>query len=210
MTIPDPGLVNPVLGHEPRWNNGCTLRLKVQWKSTYPPSWTYLVLISSCHVLGLCHSFKGCALTPSLLFHSHSLETGSDSGSLSTVRIPHLRATPILPLKKWQPHQLETGPVHLQLLSLSGATLPWLQSMICHVWLMALHVPASHQCKTSWEALFFAILWLRINLAPPLGRGEWWSQRLGRALENAVSFLCNPLLRKTFWWWPQKLVALKF
>ena len=33
---------------------------KVYWKSTCPPSWTYLVLISL-HVLGLCHSFKGCA-----------------------------------------------------------------------------------------------------------------------------------------------------
>ena len=33
------------------------------------PSWTYLVLISLCHVLGLCHPFKGCALPPSLLFH---------------------------------------------------------------------------------------------------------------------------------------------
>ena len=47
------------------------LRLKVQWKkSTCPPSWIHLVLISLCHVLGLCHSFKGCALPPSLLFHS--------------------------------------------------------------------------------------------------------------------------------------------
>ena len=30
------------------------LRLKVQWKSTPPPSWTSLVLIGLCHVLGLC------------------------------------------------------------------------------------------------------------------------------------------------------------
>ena len=30
------------------------LRLKVQWKSPPPPPWTYLVLISLCHVLGLC------------------------------------------------------------------------------------------------------------------------------------------------------------
>ena len=38
------------------------LRLKVWQKSTSLPSWTHLVLISLCHVLGLCHSFKGCAL----------------------------------------------------------------------------------------------------------------------------------------------------
>ena len=43
--------------------------LKVYWKSTCPLSWTHLVLISLCHVLGLCHSFKGCALPPSFLFH---------------------------------------------------------------------------------------------------------------------------------------------
>ena len=46
----------------------CILRLTVYWKSTCPPSWTHLVLISLCHVLGLCHSFKCCALPPSLLF----------------------------------------------------------------------------------------------------------------------------------------------
>ena len=31
-------------------------------------TWTYLVLIILCRVLGLCHSFKVCALPPSLLF----------------------------------------------------------------------------------------------------------------------------------------------
>ena len=34
------------------------------------PSWTHLILISSCYALGLCHSFKNCALLPSLLFHA--------------------------------------------------------------------------------------------------------------------------------------------
>ena len=38
-------------------------------KLTRPPSWTYLVPISLCGVLGLCHSFKGCALPASPLFH---------------------------------------------------------------------------------------------------------------------------------------------
>ena len=30
-----------------------------------------MILISLCHVFGLCHSFKDCALSPSLLFQEH-------------------------------------------------------------------------------------------------------------------------------------------
>ena len=45
------------------------MRLKVYWKSNLPPSWTQLVLTSFRHVPWLYHSFKGCALPPSLLFH---------------------------------------------------------------------------------------------------------------------------------------------
>ena len=33
-------------------------------------SWTHLILIGLCYALGLCHSFKSCALLPSLLFHA--------------------------------------------------------------------------------------------------------------------------------------------
>ena len=33
-------------------------------------SWTHLILIGLCYALGLCHSFKSCALPPSLLFHA--------------------------------------------------------------------------------------------------------------------------------------------
>ena len=33
-------------------------------------SWAQLILIGLCYALVLCHSFKGCALPPSLLFHS--------------------------------------------------------------------------------------------------------------------------------------------
>ena len=40
------------------------LRLKVQWKSTCPPSWTHLVLISLCHVLGLCPIFSSLCPAP--------------------------------------------------------------------------------------------------------------------------------------------------
>ena len=32
-------------------------------------SWTHLILISLSYALALCHSFKSCALPPSLLFH---------------------------------------------------------------------------------------------------------------------------------------------
>ena len=39
------------------------LRLKFWWKLTcHLGLWIYLVLISFCHLLGLCHSFKVCAL----------------------------------------------------------------------------------------------------------------------------------------------------
>ena len=33
-------------------------------------SWTHLILISLCNALGPCHSFKSCALRPSLLLHA--------------------------------------------------------------------------------------------------------------------------------------------
>ena len=33
-------------------------------------SWTQLILIGLHYTLVLCHSFKGCALSPSLLFHA--------------------------------------------------------------------------------------------------------------------------------------------
>ena len=46
------------------YNDDSRLRLKVQWKSTCLPSWTCLALISLYCVLGLCHSFRDCALPP--------------------------------------------------------------------------------------------------------------------------------------------------
>ena len=39
-------------------------------KWTCPPSWTHLSLIGLCCVLGLCHTFKSCALPPSLLLEN--------------------------------------------------------------------------------------------------------------------------------------------
>ena len=47
------------------------MKPKVHWESNLPPSWTWLVLNSFCHVLWLYHSFKGCTLPPSLLFQDH-------------------------------------------------------------------------------------------------------------------------------------------
>ena len=44
----------------------CILKFKVEWKSAHLTSWTHLVPISLCYVPALCHSFKGCALSPSL------------------------------------------------------------------------------------------------------------------------------------------------
>ena len=39
----------------------------------YLPSWTHLILISLCCILGLCYSFKSCALALSLLLQNNSL-----------------------------------------------------------------------------------------------------------------------------------------
>ena len=57
------------------------MRLKVQWKSTCPPSWTTLVLISVCHVFGLCHSFNGCALPLASCFNFASANLSDDHSS---------------------------------------------------------------------------------------------------------------------------------
>ena len=48
--------------------NKCIMKVKAHRKSNLWPSWTYLVLTISWHVLYLCHSFK-CALPSPLLFH---------------------------------------------------------------------------------------------------------------------------------------------
>ena len=39
-------------------------------KWTCPPSWTHLILIGLCCVLGLCRTFKSGALPPSLLLQN--------------------------------------------------------------------------------------------------------------------------------------------
>ena len=48
-------------------------------------SWTQLILISLCYALVLCHSFKSCALPPSLLFHALFLSPVQAHSVASTI-----------------------------------------------------------------------------------------------------------------------------
>ena len=57
---------------------------------------SHLILISSCYVLGLCHSFKSCALSPSLLF---------DALFLSPIRTHNVASTIF-----WRDNQKIVGP----------------------------------------------------------------------------------------------------
>ena len=48
--------------------------LCIRWPKAWSdslPSWSHLILISFCCVLGLCHSFRSCVLCLSLLLHLH-------------------------------------------------------------------------------------------------------------------------------------------
>ena len=47
--------------------------------------WTQLILIGLCYALALCHSFKGCALPPSLLFHALFLSLVQAHNVASTI-----------------------------------------------------------------------------------------------------------------------------
>ena len=67
------GIGGCAIQHMLMYNNKCIKRLKVSWKSNLSPSWTQLVLISLCHVLWPCHSFKHCALLSFLPFQQHTL-----------------------------------------------------------------------------------------------------------------------------------------
>ena len=48
-------------------------------------SWTHLISISLCYALGLCHSFKSCALPTSLLFHALFLSPTQAHNVASTI-----------------------------------------------------------------------------------------------------------------------------
>ena len=47
--------------------------------------WTHLILISLCYAFALCHSFKSCALPPSLLFHALFLSPFQAHNVASTI-----------------------------------------------------------------------------------------------------------------------------
>ena len=59
-------------------------------------SWTHLILIGLCYALGLCHSFKSCALPPSILLHALFL---------SPVRAHNVASTIF-----WRDNQKRAGP----------------------------------------------------------------------------------------------------
>ena len=48
-------------------------------------SWTHLILICLCYALGLCLSFRSCALPPSLLFHALFLSPIQTHKAASTI-----------------------------------------------------------------------------------------------------------------------------
>ena len=48
-------------------------------------SWTQLILIVVCYAFVLCHSFKSCALPPSLLFHALFLSPVQAQSVASTI-----------------------------------------------------------------------------------------------------------------------------
>ena len=48
-------------------------------------SWTHMILIGLCYALGLCHSFKSCALPPSLLFQALLLSPVQAPSVVSTI-----------------------------------------------------------------------------------------------------------------------------
>ena len=48
-------------------------------------SWTQLILIGLCYAFVLCHSFKSCALPPSLLFHALFLSPVQAQSVASTI-----------------------------------------------------------------------------------------------------------------------------
>ena len=60
----------------------CLFRIKVWSTLTCLPSWTCLILIVSCCVLGLCHSFRSCALPSSLLFQEVLVRCDPAGGQL--------------------------------------------------------------------------------------------------------------------------------
>ena len=64
----------------------CSLQIEDQGLVEFDlSSWTHLILICLCCALGLCHSFKSCALPPSFLFHALFLSPFQSHSVASTI-----------------------------------------------------------------------------------------------------------------------------
>ena len=70
-------------------NLGISYSLQIEDQGLVEVDWSaildHLILIVLCYVLGLCHSFKSCALAPSLLFHARFLSPLQAHNVASTI-----------------------------------------------------------------------------------------------------------------------------
>ena len=67
---------------------GCVISLQIENQGLVEfdlSSWTHLIFISLCYAFALCHSFKSCALPPSLLFHALFLSPFQAHNVASTI-----------------------------------------------------------------------------------------------------------------------------
>ena len=74
------GTVLPLLGVSFSLQIGDQGLVEFAWSS-----WTHLILIGLCYALVQCHSFKSCALPPSLLFHALFLSPIQTRNVASTI-----------------------------------------------------------------------------------------------------------------------------
>lgn len=65
------------------------MQVKVHQKWNLPPPWTYLVLNSLLYPQQLCHSFKSCALHPSLQLHQEPHSDRKTQSCSPALREPH-------------------------------------------------------------------------------------------------------------------------
>ena len=131
----------------------------VYWKSTCPPSWTPLVLIHLYCVLWPCHSFKGCALPPSLLFQIQC-------SMKCTVNIEWAREP-----KTWEISTKQNMPNKTPYLESCKCTLPLRLSLfkIClllSIWLNSSYTCINHFFKICQKA--FCILFIFL-----VAEGSW-------------------------------------
>ena len=70
------------------WNLCCDISLQIEDQDLVEfdlSSWNHLILIGLCFALGLCHSFKSCALPLSLVFHALFLGPSVDHNFPSAI-----------------------------------------------------------------------------------------------------------------------------